>query len=406
MTLNPINIIYGTLLANSQLTSGSASNTPGVFTYTSDAGKILNGGYGQLEAVTFTPTDTADYMSVSLMATVNVYFTFTTSVWAWGDNSIGQLGTGNNNPSNVPVQVCRTSSGVTAIARGVVLKPSLSGRTGRFGTGATTLLASSAMGPITIATFPCRFRASAASSPSPRGKITPWPSRRTGRSGNGAITVMDNSANGTNTSSNVPVQVANLTGVIAIAAGDDETVALTANGTVWDWGSNSGGQLGTGNHIDSNVPVQVLNLTGVTAIAAGHGRTLALKSDGTVWDWGDNFDGELGNGTNTDSSVPVQVSSLSGVTAIAGGDTFSVALKSDGTVWDWGSNSGGELGNGTTLPIATLPRARVSNPAVSPPSPQVALTPLPSSRTGRFGTGAVTLLDNSATESIAVATSP
>ncbi len=152
--------------------------------------------------------------------------------------------------------------------------------------------------------------------------------------------------------SNTPLQVlgpggvGDLAGVTAIAGGDLWSLALKSDGTVWAWGWNVYGQLGNGTNTTSNTPVQVSGLSGVTAIAAGnHG--LALKSDGTVWAWGDNSFGELGNGTNTTSNTPVQVLGLSGVTAIAAGVRHSLALKSDGTIWAWGANSSGQLGNGT-----------------------------------------------------------
>ena len=72
--------------------------------------------------------------------------------------------------------------------------------------------------------------------------------------------------------------------------------------------------------------MQVQNLSGVSAIAAGGVHSLALKNDGTVWAWGYNRFGQLGNGTNTDSITPVQVSNLTGVTAVAGGDNRSLAV--------------------------------------------------------------------------------
>src|SRR5262249_3805744 len=114
--------------------------------------------------------------------------------------------------------------------------------------------------------------------------------------------------------------------VTAIAAGGYQTVVLKSDGTVWDWGSNSNGQLGNNSTVDSHVPVQVPGLSQVAAIAAGGNHTLALKVDGTVWAWGLNQFGQLGNNSTVDSHVPVQVSGLSGVTAIDGGDSHTVAL--------------------------------------------------------------------------------
>lgn len=133
-----------------------------------------------------------------------------------------------------------------------------------------------------------------------------------------------------------------------IAAGDDYTLALKSDGTVWAWGANDDGQLGDGSTTDRNTPNQVSGLSNVTAIDGGHYRhSLAVKSDGTVWAWGSNDNGHLGDGTYTNRTTPVQASNLSNVTAVAGGDSHSLALKSNGTVWAWGGNWYGQLGNGT-----------------------------------------------------------
>ena len=68
-------------------------------------------------------------------------------------------------------------------------------------------------------------------------------------------------------------------------------------------------------------------LSNVIAIAAGEHNTVALKSDGTVWTWGYNWYGQLGDGTQTNRLTPVQVSELSNVIAIAGGSLHTVALQ-------------------------------------------------------------------------------
>ncbi len=164
--------------------------------------------------------------------------------------------------------------------------------------------------------------------------------------------------------SSIPVQVSNLSDVVAIAAEGGasflqtgHTVALKSDGTVWTWGNNEHGQLGIGT-LDkmSSVPVRVPDLDDVVAIAAGSLHTMALKSDGTVWTWGYNYYGQLGNGTTGSSSVPVQVSSLNGVVAISAKYLQSVALKSDGTVWTWGSNFYGQLGYDTDRKSNPTPR--------------------------------------------------
>jgi hypothetical protein len=78
VSLNPVDLIYGTALANSQL-SGTATWTvdslsvtvPGTFTYATP-GAVLGGGNSQPEPVTFTPNDMTDYNPVSASVLVNV----------------------------------------------------------------------------------------------------------------------------------------------------------------------------------------------------------------------------------------------------------------------------------------------------------------------------------------------
>jgi alpha-tubulin suppressor-like RCC1 family protein len=136
-----------------------------------------------------------------------------------------------------------------------------------------------------------------------------------------------------------PVQVSDLTDVVAIDMGYRHAIALKSDGTVWTWGDNGNGQLGDGRISQiSSSPIQVVGLTDVKAIAAGGDTSLALKTDGTVWSWGNNIGGLLGDG-NSDFSwrgSPVQVKGLTNVTAIDVGLTTSLAAKSDGTVWIWG----------------------------------------------------------------------
>jgi len=149
-----------------------------------------------------------------------------------------------------------------------------------------------------------------------------------------------------------PTQVQALTNVIAISAGRSHTVALRSDGTVWAWGCNEYGQLGdgtTGGEGETRfTPVQVQALTDVTAISAGGSHTVALQNDGTVWTLGRNEHGQLGDGTTINRYAPVRVHILTNVTAVSAGSWDTVALRNDGAVWAWGSSMADQLGNGTT----------------------------------------------------------
>src|SRR5262249_55864601 len=126
--------------------------------------------------------------------------------------------------------------------------------------------------------------------------------------------------NGTTTPSSTPVQVSGLSGAVAIASGASHTLAVKDNGTVMAWGNNDSGQLGDGTTTRSSLPVQVSGLNNVTKVAAGDSHTLAVLNDGvnnigTVWAWGFNGLGQLGTGNTVQSKIPVQVSLLTNVSA-------------------------------------------------------------------------------------------
>ncbi|AKT40998.1 MopE-related protein [Chondromyces crocatus] len=145
---------------------------------------------------------------------------------------------------------------------------------------------------------------------------------------------------------------------IAIAAGHQFSMALDATGRVWTWGSNVYGQRGTGAVGGNNAVPEPLLLPGTFArIAAGWNHALAVDAEGTLWTWGRNNAGQIGSGTFSPTQIapqPQPVNLPQPVIAVAGGGSHSLSLLSDGTVHGWGSNSHGELGLGTTnSPIPT-----------------------------------------------------
>ncbi len=115
-----------------------------------------------------------------------------------------------------------------------------------------------------------------------------------------------------------------LTNAVAIAGGaGDNTVALTADGTVVAWGNNAYGQ--------ADVP---LGLSNVVAVAAGAWHSLALDVNGIVTAWGA---GAMNDGTWPNLGQSLVPLGLGNVVAIAGGGAHSLALIADGTVIGWGS---------------------------------------------------------------------
>ncbi len=271
-------------------------------------------------------------------------------VMAFGGDIYGQLGDRSHLDSNVPVE-SRVKKPATAIAAGAYHSLALiengtveawgENLYGQLGDGASGKGAGSDV-PVVVTGLTGVTAVAAEGENSMallgNGTVVAWGLNDEGELGNG-----------TTTNSDLPVAVTGLTGVKAIAVGREFGLALLDNGTVMAWGSNNRGQLGNGTTTNSKVPIAVPGLSGVKAIAAGFGHSLALRENGTVVAWGANSHGELGNAGTEDSHVPVPVTGLSGVTAIsATGGEDSMALLSGGNVMDWGSNNRGQLGNGTT----------------------------------------------------------
>jgi alpha-tubulin suppressor-like RCC1 family protein len=291
------------------------------------------------------------------LATANhtIYVKDDGSVWAWGNNSDGQIGDGSVTSKNIPVQISGLSS-ITAVAAGFghTLALKNDGTVWSWGNNSNGQLGDGSMAsrntPAQVSGLSSITAVAAGSGHTVAlkndGTVWTW-----GNNSNGQL------GNGSSTSRNIPAQISGLSSVTAIAAGAGHTVVLKNDGTVWAWGNNSNGQLGDGSATSSIIPVQVKGLSGmsvgiVTAIAAGYDHTVVLKNDGTVWAWGNNATGQLGNGNITPSSTPIQVNGLSGVTALSAGFGHTIALKSDGTVWTWGNNAKGQLGNGFTNGVA------------------------------------------------------
>ncbi|GMQ57594.1 hypothetical protein AN1V17_19890 [Vallitalea sediminicola] len=152
---------------------------------------------------------------------------------------------------------------------------------------------------------------------------------------------------GTTTNRLSPVQIIGLTDIKTIVTGGFHTIGLKNDGTVWAWGNNEYGQLGDGTTTNKLIPVQVKGLTDVKIIVTGGFHNIAVKNDGTVWAWGNNIWGQLGDGTKTDRLTPVQIKGLTNIKTIVANRTYNMAIKDDGTVWAWGDNSYGQLGDRT-----------------------------------------------------------
>jgi alpha-tubulin suppressor-like RCC1 family protein len=164
--------------------------------------------------------------------------------------------------------------------------------------------------------------------------------------------------------STTPVKVARINGahVVKLVAAFANSGALLANGKYFDWGYNGAGQLGNGTAgRGSDVPVRVHLPDAVTQVAQGgsfwnNGQTLVKLADGSLWSWGSDQDGQLGTGSLDRSPVPVRFYAPPGVRykSLATGSATSYAVSADGKVYAWGVSYEGQLGDGH-LSIALIP---------------------------------------------------
>lgn len=169
--------------------------------------------------------------------------------------------------------------------------------------------------------------------------------------------------------------VANVAAPVTLAAGADEHMVVDSAGTVMSCGSNDNGVQGTGRIGGSPdlSPAPVIGLPqGVSAasLVSAFDNAGALLSDGSYWDWGMNTAGQLGDGGTRASGRPVQVSLPGRVTQAAqGGSTSSngqtLVMLADGSLWAWGSDTWGQLGGGAAGTYSASPVQFHAPPGVS-----------------------------------------
>jgi alpha-tubulin suppressor-like RCC1 family protein len=172
------------------------------------------------------------------------------------------------------------------------------------------------------------------------GSLWAWGNRSSGALGDGSTSISSQYA---------PVQVGTDRDWVSVSTGEDFTVGLKSDGSIWTWGSNSYGQLGDGSPTSTkrSSPARMGTDRDWVAVSAGGFHALALKADGGLWAWGSGNSGKLGDGTTTQRDTPVRVGTDTDWAIVTAGTNYSTALKTDGSLWVWGANAHGQLGDGT-----------------------------------------------------------
>ena len=306
------------------------------------------------------------------------------TVYCWGLGSSGQLGQGQNNMNSYDVpQIVPAMSQATQIASGAFFSCALNNggvycwgdeTYGELGSsairGTPTLMISSGATAISAGAFHvCAIVSDG---------VKCWGRNDSGQIGNG----------GQSTYVTTPTAVSGLSsGVTSVAAGPMLSCAVKSS-TVYCWGDNSLGELGTstGGAGYSSTPVVPVTtdvtpsmsassivsvaingyttgtaylgtLSAVTdpnniALAAGSSlyngaTTCAIDTSGALWCWGHNQFGQVGiNDTAHRGLFEPHRVMASGVTAVSSGNGFEVCVTYTGSVYCWGLNNWGQVGNG------------------------------------------------------------
>lgn len=304
-------------------------------------------------------------------------------VWAWGDNSWGQLGDGTRERRDGPVRAAGLAR-VRRVAAGYVHTLALDreGAVWSWGNGLYGQLGVAglreALAPVRVS-LPRPAVAVAAGwffslALDDNGQVWAWGRNDRGQLGDGTFDDRDS-----------PLPVSGLEGVTGIAAGHQHALALAPVGVV-AWGANDYGQAGVPKGLIEGTrvftmgdladlrsgnerpdasqhrrrhsvirPTHVHGVSSAAVLAAAADASLALTDNGTVWAWGDNLYGQLGDGTYTTRAEPGQIVGLPPALSIGAGHAHAVAVSEAGEVWTWGFGHYGQLGDGTTMRRRAVP---------------------------------------------------
>jgi len=235
-----------------------------------------------------------------------------TKVMAWGRNTHGQLGIGEEEKlRRGPPEICLGEVGevpCSTIPREVELKLPA-------GVKVTAVSAGSAAAFALLS----------------NGHVMAWGNNGKGHLGTGAKFVDFFS----------PQPVANLSNAVAVSSGDEDTLALLASGEVVGWGGSGNGELGTSSATAEKeacrgepchvTPQPINGLKNIAAVSAGADFSLALTNMGKVYAFGRNKFGRLGTGSLAEKSdVPTPIEGIGPVAAISAGEKHSMALLQSG----------------------------------------------------------------------------
>jgi alpha-tubulin suppressor-like RCC1 family protein len=324
---------------------------------------------------TFLPWVTSIAQSVTPALAAGVTHTLAAredgSLWAWGKNDKSQLGNGNTTSSSKPVHI-GTSTSWIGVAAGDGFSLGLKkdgtvwawGRNtgGELGNGSATTSQSSpgqvckTSGPSCygnkyVAIAAGRHHALAIRDD---GTLWTWGKNDRGQLGD----------NSTHDRSYPTQENGRRNDWVSVSGGRAHSVGVTADGKVRSWGANEHGQLAQEDLNDEWVPsVEYFDASDWVQVSAGDDHTLAVKLDGTLWGWGNNSNGQIGSSGDPQRQTPLQIGSDSDWLQAAAAGNSSGGRKYSGEVLTWGANGSGQLGDPSTTADRDTPGPVYGHPS-------------------------------------------